>query len=107
PSRIPYPPRIKELKVSKLFKIAFIGAGGIAHTHVNHLKKVEGVHIVAASDVSEKSLTKFGETFGVTRLFSDYKEMLKDIKDADAVSVCTPNGLHAENAIAALEAGKH
>jgi predicted dehydrogenase len=35
--------------VAKPFKIAFIGAGGIAHAHVNHLKKVEGVEVVAAA----------------------------------------------------------
>jgi predicted dehydrogenase len=37
--------------------------------------------------------------------FTDYRVMLKEA-NCDAVDICTPNGLHAENAIAALEAGK-
>ncbi|MGB7157429.1 MAG: Gfo/Idh/MocA family oxidoreductase [Tepidisphaeraceae bacterium] len=93
--------------MSKPFKIAFIGAGGIAHHHVSHMKKVEGVEIVAAADVSEKSLAKFKDAFNVPHVFTDYKQMLKEVKDIDAVDVCTPNGLHAENTIAALAAGKH
>jgi predicted dehydrogenase len=92
---------------AKPFKIGFIGAGGIAHAHVNHLKKVDGVQVAAAADVAEKSLQRFKEAFGTEKVFTDYKQMLREVKDLDAVSVCTPNGLHAENTIAALEAGKH
>jgi predicted dehydrogenase len=100
--------RAKEfILVAKPFRIAFIGAGGIAHAHVNHLKKVEGVEIIAAADVSEKSLAKFKDAFNTPHLFTDYRQMLKEVPEIDAVDICTPNGLHAENTIASLEAGKH
>ena len=92
---------------TKPFRVAFIGAGGIAHTHVNHLKKLEGVEVVAAADVSEKALAKFKDAFNTPRVFTDYRQMLKEVKEIDAVDICTPNGLHAENTIAALQAGKH
>jgi predicted dehydrogenase len=98
---------VSESKTIKPFRLGVIGAGGISHMHAKHAKRVEGVEIAAAADVSEQSLKKFTELFGPVRTFSDYKQMLKDVKDLDAVSVCTPNGLHAENTIAALEAGKH
>ncbi|MBC8108522.1 MAG: Gfo/Idh/MocA family oxidoreductase [Anaerolineae bacterium] len=91
----------------KPFKVGFIGAGGIALTHMYHLKKVEGVEFVAASDISTKALDKAKADYGLTNAYSDFKEMLKKHPEMDAVSVCTPNGLHAENSIAALEAGKH
>jgi predicted dehydrogenase len=92
---------------TKPFRVGFIGAGGIAHTHANNFKKIDGVEIVAAADVAEKGLTKFKDAFSVTKTFSDYKEMLAKCPEIDAVSVCTPNGLHAENSNAALKAGKH
>lgn len=92
----------------KPFRIGFIGAGGISHAHADNLKKVPGVELVCAADVSEKGLQNFKEKQGVARVYSDYKEMLaKEKGNLDAVSVCTPNGLHAPNSIAALEAGLH
>jgi len=93
--------------VSKPFKVAFIGAGGIAGAHANNYKKIEGVELVAAADVNAAGLAKFKENQGVLRTYIDFKEMLAKETDVDAVSVCTPNGLHAPNTIAALEAGKH
>jgi predicted dehydrogenase len=93
--------------VSKPFKVAFIGAGGIAGAHASNYKKIEGVELIAAADVHEAGLTKFKENQGVLRTYTDFKEMLAKETEVDAVSVCTPNGLHAANAIAALEAGKH
>ncbi len=90
----------------KPFKLGIIGAGGIAHAHITNIKKVAGVEIVCVADISEKALASMKEKYGV-RTYSDYKEMLAKEKEIDAVSVCTPNGLHSENTIAALNAGKH
>jgi len=92
---------------SKPFKIGFIGAGGIASAHITNLKKVDGVEIVCAADVSDKALAKCKETHGLARTYADFREMLAKETELDAISVCTPNGLHAENTIAALEAGRH
>src|SRR5206468_1065044 len=44
---------------------------------------------------------------GAERVFSDYREMLEALTELDAVDVCTPNYLHHEPVIAALQAGKH
>lgn len=93
--------------MSNTFKVGFIGAGGIALMHMTHLKRIPNVEIPCAADVSDKSLAKAQETHGVQRVYKDYHEMLRVETDIDAVSICTPNGLHAENTIAALEAGKH
>lgn len=90
----------------KPFKFGIIGAGGIAHAHINSIKKVPGVEIVCVADINEKALATMKEKFGA-RTYVDYKEMLAKEKELDAVGVCTPNGLHAENTIAALNAGKH
>jgi predicted dehydrogenase len=91
---------------AKPFRLGVIGAGGIAHAHINSIKKVPGVEVVCCADISEKALASMKEKYGL-RTYADYKEMLAKEKELDAVSVCTPNGLHAENTIAALNAGKH
>jgi predicted dehydrogenase len=89
------------------FKVAFIGGGGIARTHIKYLKTLENVEICAVADPSDMSLKRMKEDHPDVRQFHDYKQMLKEATECDAVDVCTPNGLHAENTIAALEAGKH
>lgn len=92
----------------KPFRVGFIGAGLISHTHAENLKKVPGVELICAADVSEKGLATFKEKQGVARTYADFREMLvKEKANLDAISVCTPNGLHAENSIAALNAGLH
>jgi len=93
--------------VSESFKVGFIGAGGIALMHMTHLKKIGGVEVCCAADVSETALKRAVDSQQVPRTYTDFRAMLKEETDLDAVDICTPNGLHAENAIAALEAGKH
>jgi predicted dehydrogenase len=92
--------------VERPLHLAFIGAGGVLSHQMRHLKPVPHVIPTAAADVSEGALAWAKEQFGIPNLFTDYRRMLKEA-DVDAVSVCTPNGVHAEHSIAALEAGKH
>ncbi|MBE7466025.1 MAG: Gfo/Idh/MocA family oxidoreductase [Planctomycetes bacterium] len=90
----------------KKLRVGFVGAGGIAGTHANNYQNMPDVEIVAASDVSEKGLKAFQEKYKVPQVFTDWKQMLKEC-ELDAVSVCTPNFLHCEPTIGALNAGCH
>ncbi len=90
----------------KKLRIGFIGSGGIARAHMRYLQKFEDADIVAASDVNEAALKQAQDDHGVKTLYTDWKKMLSKEK-LDAVSVCTPNGLHCEPTIAALKAGCH
>jgi predicted dehydrogenase len=92
---------------AKPLRIGIIGCGGIANTHARYLKKIPGVTIIAGADIKPAALEHFRTEHGVEQLYSDYNEMLSEVKDIDAISVCTPNGVHAPAAIAAAEAGKH
>jgi predicted dehydrogenase len=87
--------------------VAFIGAGAIARHHMKLLKQIKNVQVVAAADISEDALAKTKEEHGVQKLYTDYQKMLKEVKEIDAVDVCTPNGQHAANCIAAFAAGHH
>ncbi|MCX5659350.1 MAG: Gfo/Idh/MocA family oxidoreductase [Planctomycetota bacterium] len=90
----------------KKLRYAFIGAGGIAGAHMSYLAKMPDVELVALADVNEASMARHAETYKIPKAncFTDYKQMLAKI-GPEAVSVCTPNGLHAPNTIAALNAG--
>ena len=88
-------------------RIGYIGTGGIANFQVKQLlERRKDVQIVAGCDVSEEAVKKFAEEFNVPHTFSDYNEMLAH-EELDAVSICTPNFMHKDPAVAALQAGKH
>lgn len=89
-----------------MVKIAIIGVGNIAETHINAYLKNPNAELYAFCDINEKRLKAMGEKYGVERLYTNKDEMLKD-PDIDAVSVCTWNSEHAPCTIAALNAGKH
>jgi predicted dehydrogenase len=89
----------------KTLRVAIIGAG-IGRAHLSGYKKCANVEIAAICDLNEERAKATAEEFGAKHVYTDYVQMLKEAT-IDAVSVCTPNALHAEIATAALEAGKH
>ena len=88
-------------------KIGVIGVGNIAECHIQAYKKNPHVELYAFCDINEERLKAKGEHHGVTRLYTDKDQMLAELPELDAVSVCTWNSAHAPCAIAALNAGKH
>ena len=92
--------------MSKHLKVAVLGAGGISRTHMPGWQASEYAEVVAAADVNAAGLQDWGKTFGVTHLVSDWHELMAD-PEIDIIDICTPNMLHAEQVIAALDAGKH
>jgi predicted dehydrogenase len=91
-------------RTDKKLRYGFIGAGGIAGEHMTHLALRKDVELVAMADPDEASMARHTAKFGVGRSYKDWRQMLAEEK-LDAVSVCTPNKLHAECTIGALEAG--
>ena len=65
-----------------------------------------GYETVAFCDIDRGKLEKTGAAHPDMRMYSDFKEMLKH-PGLGAVIISTPNFVHAEQAIAALDAGKH
>ncbi len=92
----------------KKFRVAIIGCGGIAQTHLKAYQSIPEVEIVAGVDILPERLDVMHDTWGVPReaLFTDWKEMLARIKP-DAVDVCTPNGVHCAPVVDACNAGCH
>ncbi|MZQ87053.1 gfo/Idh/MocA family oxidoreductase [Paenibacillus sp. 5J-6] len=91
--------------MSKL-QIAVIGAGSISEMHLRSYQSNPDVELYAICDLNEERAKAKAEKYGISRVFTDYKELLAD-PAIDAVSICTWNNSHAPISIAALEAGKN
>ncbi|KML05993.1 Gfo/Idh/MocA family protein [Rossellomorea marisflavi] len=90
----------------KPLKIGVIGCGSIAkHRHIPEYMANEHAEIVAVCDIVKDRAEEMADQIGA-KAYTDYKELLKD-ESIKAVSVCTPNALHAPISIDALKAGKH
>lgn len=87
-------------------RIGFIGTGGIARYQMSLLAKIPNVELVAAADVNEDTLEQVKKEFGIQKLYKDWTKVVAH-DDLDAVSVCTPNGMHCAPTVAALKSGKH
>jgi predicted dehydrogenase len=90
----------------KKIKYGIIGTGWIAESHVESLKQMPDVEIVAAADLIPGKAEKFMKKYGVpnVRCYPDHKSML-EAEELDAVSVCTYNTTHAVCTIDSLEKG--
>ena len=91
-------------------RIAVIGCGGIAQTHMKAYADIPNAEVVAGCDILQERLDLMHEKWGIPRdrLFLKWREMFKALKGKiDAVDVCTPNGVHAPAVIDACNAGLH
>lgn len=86
----------------KRLKAAVIGSGFIGAAHVEALKRVPGVDIVALVDIKDPQ--QKAEEVDVPNGFADYREMIEAVKP-DCIHICTPNNTHKEIAIYAFEHG--
>jgi predicted dehydrogenase len=87
-------------------KIAFTGTGYISKIHARAAQKIKDVELAAVVNHRPESRQAFAAEFGITRQYPDIAALVAD-GGVDAVSINTPNYLHAPEAVAALEAGVH
>jgi predicted dehydrogenase len=86
--------------------IAFIGTGARAHQHLDELREMPGIEVVALTDAYRGRLERAIErTGGRAKAYRDYREILAR-PEVDAVFVVTPDHLHKTHVLAALAAGK-
>jgi len=85
-------------------RFAILGCGRIAQRHAEHIHAFG--RLVAVCDTDIKKAKSLSEKFQ-TKCFGGLDEMLAACPEIDVVSVCTPNGLHAEHSVSILKAGRH
>jgi predicted dehydrogenase len=91
--------------VDKKIKFAVIGCGHIGKRHAEMISRNEECELVALVDVKDKSLLgidKYNVPF-----FSSVEDLLSADLEIDVVNIASPNGFHAEQAMACLDARKH
>lgn len=84
--------------------VGILGSGRMGERHALAYKKIKNVRLVGFSDTDSKKAQRLAEQFEL-EVFSPEEMMANE--EIDAIDICTPNQLHAENAIAALRSGKH
>ena len=89
-----------------LVRVAVVGAGYWGINHVRSFARLAGCTLTTVCELDEKCRRKASDLAPSARLCTDYQEVLAD-PNIDAVVLATPAVLHAEQAIAALRAGKH
>ena len=92
-------------KNDKEFRIALVGCGRISKNHFDAIAKVDGLRLVAVSDVVEERARDIGKSLDVP-WYASYEEMLKKA-DADVVTIATPSGLHSAQGVAAAVLRRH
>ena len=87
-------------------KWGIIGCGVIGPWHADSVVESEYADLVAVCDIDEEKGRAFAERYDGVAFYKDYRRMLGE-GEIEAVSICTPSGIHSEMTIAAAEAGVH
>jgi predicted dehydrogenase len=90
----------------EILRWGIVGTGGIAAAFTRDVAALPDHRVEAVGSRSQTSAERFAEEHGVARPHASYEALVAD-PDVDAVYVATPHPMHAENALAAIAAGKH
>ncbi len=95
------------LAPSERVNVGGIGAGGMGGGDIATVARL-GANIVALCDVDDQRAAGSFNAFPKARRYKDFREMIdKEAKHIDAVTVGTPDHIHAVASMAAIRAGKH
>lgn len=92
-------------------RIAFVGVGNRGSYLLKHMQRVKNAQVVAVCDIVEERKQAAAQAVssagGTARTWSDFRKMLDEQKDIDAVVLATPDWTHKDFDVAILEVGKH
>ncbi len=87
-------------------RIAIVGCGRISKNHFGSIEKHAGeMELVSVCDIDPEVLASHTQQYGVPG-YRDLAEMLEAVKP-DLVALCTPSGIHADQAVLAARHGVH
>lgn len=91
--------------MSQTIKAAIVGTGFIGPAHLEALRRIPNVEVVALVEVNQALADEKAKQLGIPRAYV-FADMLKQ-EDIDVVHICTPNFLHYSQAKSVMEAEKH
>ncbi|MDR0573679.1 MAG: Gfo/Idh/MocA family oxidoreductase [Tannerella sp.] len=89
----------------RIIRFAVIGCGHIGKRHAEMISRETGAELVALCDVKPKD--ELGIRDYHVPFFSNMDDLLNSGIRFDVLNICTPNGLHASMALAAIKSGYH
>ncbi|MFV0680840.1 Gfo/Idh/MocA family oxidoreductase [Ottowia sp.] len=92
--------------MSKTIKVALAGAGAFGIKHLDGIQNIDGVEVISLISRDLDKTQEVAAKYGIGHVSTDLADSLK-LKEVDAVILCTPTQMHAAQALACLEAGKH
>lgn len=87
-------------------RCALVGTGAVANLHARAVAAHPRAELVAVADIRLDAAEAFAAQYGVAAAYGDLDEMLA-AQHPDVVLICTPPGVHREQALAAFAAGAH
>ena len=90
----------------KTIKVALAGAGAFGNKHLDGIQKIDGVEVISLVGRTLDKTKEIADKYGISHVTTDLSESLA-LKDVDAVILCTPTQMHAQQTMQCLNAGKH
>jgi predicted dehydrogenase len=90
----------------KKIGMGLIGPGFVAAHHIDAVRRLGDVDVVAIAGSSQASADRKAQEYKVERAYSDFHDLIAD-PDVQVIHNTTPNYLHLPVTMAALKAGKH
>jgi 2-hydroxy-4-carboxymuconate semialdehyde hemiacetal dehydrogenase len=87
-------------------KVALAGAGAFGVKHLDGIKNIDGVEVISLIGRVLDKTKEVADKYGIGHVTTDLADSLA-LKELDAVILCTPTQMHAEQTLACLKAGKH
>ncbi|GAB1447617.1 O-antigen biosynthesis protein WlbA [Bacteroidota bacterium] len=89
------------------YRFSVIGYGHIGKKHAQVISRLSNAKLLAVCDSQIIRQEELQSEHPEVHFYTSWSELLQQETETEIVSICLPNGLHAEAAIACLEAGKH
>jgi 2-hydroxy-4-carboxymuconate semialdehyde hemiacetal dehydrogenase len=92
--------------MTNTIKVALAGAGAFGTKHLDAIRNIDGVEVVSAIGRELDKTREVAGKYGIAHVSTNLADALA-IKEVDAVILCTPTQMHADQALQCLRAGKH